>query len=72
MSHSGHFIHFIISLNYKSKQVIKGKLGKPLLYGWGGLFRGRKNKGTSGTFPLLNFCQVHTPENFLCPERKKA
>lgn len=51
MSHSGNFIHFIVPLNYKSKQnTIKGKLGKPLLDGWGGLFRGRKNKGTSGTF----------------------
>lgn len=37
--------------------------GKPLLYGWGGLFRGHKNKGThfQGT-PLLTFCWAHTPQ----------
>lgn len=45
--------------------------GKPLLYGWGGLFRGHKNKGTyfQGT-PLLTFCWAHTPANFPCPGRE--
>ena len=66
-SHGGNFIHFIVPLNYKSCTVhFKSSFtrpGKPLLYGWGGLFRGRKSKGTyfQGT-PLLTFCWVHTPQ----------